>query len=79
MQLTLQDDSINLFGQRLREWAFYSIEHITVADAPTDYRVVPSNYQLFLKKNSIVQETTENCNDMSFEKYYFKNFDNCQA
>lgn len=48
---------------------------ITVADAPTDYRVVPSNYQLFLKKNSIVTETTENCNDMSFEKYYFKNFE----
>lgn len=50
MQLTLQDDGIHLFGQRLREGTIYYIENVTVADAPTNYRVVFNNNQLFLKK-----------------------------
>ncbi|RWR95008.1 cyprosin-like protein [Cinnamomum micranthum f. kanehirae] len=75
IQLTLQDNEIEMFGDSLREGQVFTIDNVKVTDAPGSYRISPSEWQLFLKKNSKVEKINDECTEIPFDKYYFKHLD----
>lgn len=75
MQLTLQDTEIQSLGVNLREGTVVSIDRVKVVDAQKAYKVVPSDYQMYLRHDSIIQEINEGCSDMPSDRFYFKTFD----
>ncbi|RWR85036.1 putative AT hook motif-containing protein [Cinnamomum micranthum f. kanehirae] len=75
MQLTLQDTEIQSLGVNLREGIVVSIDHVKVVDAQKAYKVVPSDYQIYLRHDSITQEIKEGCSDIPLDRFYFKTFD----
>lgn len=75
MRLTLQDTEIQSLGVNLREGIVVSIDRVKVVDAQKAYKVVPSDYQIYLRHDSIIQEINEGCSDIPLDRFYFKTFD----
>ena len=45
----LQDTEIQSLGVNLREWTIVSIDRVKVVDAQKAYKVVPSDYHMYLR------------------------------